>query len=135
MAFGSFATGHSDHVCFLLACKFGPGAWSGMLIQRTQACLDKSFASTLNCCNPTVESGSNLVIRKSVGRFQQDSRPAAFATGMLTTSKTLESWLSLIRGSIDDVFIRGHVGHPPFKSDSGTLPDLRQSIKSYVSDY
>ena len=98
MAFGGFATGHSDHVCFLCACKFWPGAWSGMLIQRTQACLDKSFASTLNCCNPTVESGSNLVIRKSVGRFQQDSRPGALATGMFTTSKKWESLLSLSRG-------------------------------------
>jgi hypothetical protein len=69
-----------------------------MLIQRTQACLDNSFARTLNRCNPTVESGRNVVIRKSVGRFQQDARPGAFATGMFTTSKKLESWLSLIRG-------------------------------------
>jgi hypothetical protein len=97
MACWGFATGHSDHVGFLFACKFWPGTWSRMLIQRTQACLDKSFASTLNSCNPTVESGSNLVIRNSISRFKQDSRPVDFATGVFTTLKQLASLLSRIR--------------------------------------
>jgi hypothetical protein len=96
MAFGGFATGHGDHVCFLLACEFWPGTWPGLLIKRAQACLDKSLASTLNSRNPTVASGSNLVISKSVGRFKQDSRPSDFARRLFTTSKELESLLALI---------------------------------------
>jgi hypothetical protein len=135
MAFRGFATGHRAHVGGLFACQCWPGAWSGMLIPRTHACLDKACASTLNRCNPTGESGSQVVIRKSVGRVKQDSRPGALATAMFTTSQTWESLLSLIRGSIDDGCFRGHVGHPPFKSDSRTVPDLTQSIKSSVSDY
>jgi hypothetical protein len=97
MAFWGFAAGHRDHMCSVFTGKFWPGPWSGLFIERSKACLDQSFASPRNRGHPPVESGSNLVIRKSVGRFQQDSCPGDLATEVVTTSKKLEPWRSLIR--------------------------------------